>query len=255
MQRITFRGIELVGDVTGSDARDRFVLTEGGVTGWDAAVGTRVTKTERPWGHGSFPATALYGDRVVAASGVVNATSPRILTHLLDQLAAIPLGYDWLQVMDHNRTLRARAQLESVTADRFKGTMSSAKFQVTWWCPEPWKYGHRHQYTAALGRATQVFHRGTTDAGMQLTVTGPVTSTQLRFRVGGRALTFLGGIASSQTITIDTRALTAHDRSGRLLAARLFGEPLTVPPGRVSNLEVSGAGSGRVTVDIADTYL
>ena len=255
MERWLWGGVEFVGKTTNTATVDQFVIVDRGVKGWDANVSVRRSKAARPWGHGSFESATMYQDRVVTLDGVVQASSPSLLPHHLEALAGLQLGYGWLTTIEHDVARRAWAGLESVKADRVNGWQDRAKFQLTFWCPEPWKYGDERTYSVTGAGNTPVWHMGTVDAAPVIKVAGPFTGPYLELSLAGRKLRLLNPVPAGEVLTINTREGTVRNKAGVSLPARLMGEMLRLPHGAESMFRVSGNGSGRVTFVVEDTFV
>lgn len=228
-------------------------VVAGGVEGWDSRVNVRRAQLERPFGHGSFPTTSFYADRLVTIRGLIPVEDAREVPLVLEAVNGIPLQYGWLQIQQFGTELRAWGALQHVTADRVHSDDGRVGFSLDVWCPEAFRYGRSQTFTLSPG-TVQVWHDGTVDAAPVVTVTGPVTSGTLRFELEQYRWDLLGGVGAGETMTVDMRdGLVRSSRRG-VVAGAGFGVPLRVAPGKAQVLRVTGAG-GRIRVDVPSTFV
>ena len=251
----TFAGITFRGRPDDVDLVNEFVVLRGGLEGWSGNVNVRRPQIERPYGHGSFPATPLYADRLITMNGVVTGSTERQLTNLTQKLSGMRLGYQEFAVTEHGQTLRARACLQQVTINLDQVQKRRARFRVILWCPEPWKIGADNHVSRTGSGSVKVMHYGTVDAAPFVRVTGPVTSDKSVLQAGGREFALLGKVAAGEVKTIDMLdGVVTSSRYGRQ-QGYVFGELLRIPPGIETTVKITSTGDGKWEFFTPDTYV
>lgn len=248
---ITFRGVTIRqrGRLQGQD-RGLF-LEPSGLMGVFDGPELRRDMTGR-LRHGSFPDDGTLADRVITARGVAIAETWTELQSYRDTLAALSLaGSDVLQVEvdDDTRWCEAFPHGSLKFAEIPGNTV--ARWQLQWWCPDPWLYGETRRFTGL----SQPFHRGSVDAYPKVLFKGDFgAGFQLVVGGGGGTYTYLKPASGA---TLDVRSMALISSTGQWLTT-LLGKPPVIPPFESSPRwwSVNAQGrSGVLQIDVTDTYI
>lgn len=221
-----------------------FVVEPDGWNGWPAPAVKR-ENVEREAGHGSYHTPTYLGDTAVMVSGHALAGSPRELAQMRRELMRCYPGEVVLQVTDESGVLRAEASLTQAPVFRTlqsAGERNTARFEIEFWLPDPWKYGRSETYP--LTGSTSVWNRGEQDAWPVIRVNGPASNVTIQ--ANGRTKRINRSIASGQWVELDCRRDIARLSTGARLGTESSGLAPFLRPGE-NTVTISGA-AGSITV-------
>ncbi len=253
MLRVRIRDLVFVGD---SDiSGEVFLIEPDGFIGWDDGVDVRRDETVLPAGHGSFDAPGYMSSRVVSVAGEFWAQTPQRFEHMRDRLVGLLIegGADRLTVDQDSGTRWADVRLAAKTTVLENSDKVSARYQVQFWSPKPYRYGE----TRVFGPGTSVssFHYGNVGAAQIIEVTGTMPS-GYTVTGAGRQYVVTQALASGQTHRIDMRTGRLYRNNVLQLGAVSSAGRWQVPPGAPMTISLSPvAGSGQLTVSLTDTYI
>lgn len=232
-----------------------FYFGEKGFQGWDDGVTMRSYSSPRPQAHGEFDAQGFLSGRLMSLSGWAIASSPQQLERLREKFIGHgALGGRFIVAVTRNGLVQsALGRVATSSAPTFvdNGSGLRAEWSVSWWFPEPWKYG-KALGTSGIGSSVTVTNRGNVDARPRLKVTGTRPSGYTITGHGGREIVVASPLTPStpHEIRLDTGRLYVD--GVRTLRGIDRGEAITFPPGR-SIVTVSAGAS--IEVFGNDTYL
>lgn len=231
-----------------------FLIGPKGFKGWEGAPATRRERSDRPGGHGQFPARAYKNARLVTLSGTALGTSEADVAFMSDVLAGIGQDVTRVTVTTEAGTRWADGSVEGpIVWERVGGT-SEAEFELSFLFADPFKYGETRQTVNSGSTFTQSFHYGNAPAIPKFTVTGNMTSGYSLVGKGGRVFSVPQSLPTGQTATIDFRTgIVRHDG---VRVANVTPSWWSVGGGEQVGWQlVPVTGSGTATCYLTDTFL
>jgi hypothetical protein len=239
----------------GGEGDDGFFIEPGGFEGWSDAPPTRLESLEVPDGHGSYDAEAFYEARVVTVTGQCLASSDEELEARRNELMGVLRGQFTAHV--NYRGLRTHAQARRFSTPKFQDHLPGlrARYQFSFRCPNPRRFGIRRHFSGVSGQAVMAFHRGNFDATSVLTIAGTMPGYSIK---GPRGASYdvTAAVVPGRPHTIDLAtgrlAIAGVPTYGVVPVADLW----TIPPGvQVGHTLVPISGSGTLDVSPEDTYI
>jgi len=245
-----------VGEIEFRGHTDRgFLIGPGGFKGWEGAPSTRRDVMERPSRHGDFRADGFKASRLVTLSGTALATSEAELAHMGDVLSGLGARRSRVTVTTLAGTRWADGDVEGeIVFDRVGGR-AQAPFKITFWFPDPRKYGETQSWAVAAGGSSSMHHRGNFEASPRFIVSGPQPSGYSFTAPGKPSFQVDAPLASGSTDVVDFRTGRVTRNGAPLLGAVPFPRTWTVPGGVVQSWGFASTGSGGVTAELTDTFI
>jgi hypothetical protein len=246
-------GLELLGEARSGNV---FVVAPGGFGGWDDGAAMRSETQSRPQSHGDYDMPGFLAGRLMALKGWALADSPEDLEQLRDRF--IGHGSDGgkfrVTVERNGRTLYADARLAAGTVPTFEdlGEGLEAEWAVTWWLPDPRKYGDLNTFGPAS--SVSVFHRGNHPALSALTISGTAGSGYTITGPGGRQIVVTKPLAAGSPHTFDMRTGRLLVGGARQLGVVAKAELFAIPPGLPATT-ISVNNGATVSVSVPDTFV
>lgn len=227
---------------------DWFVLDTDGTKSFWGGVEVRREDIARPAAHGSFDLPGFLSPRVIPVTGHMSSRTPEGLEHMQARLSGLladgssarltiegPLGGRWCDVR-----LASATQMTPLDA-------TTARFQVTFWAPDPRTYGEVRDFNAGTAsvqygnfKATPRLLVGAGSGGY--TVTGP----------GGRVVTVT--TAPTAAHEIDFGAGGLYLAGVRQVGAISVYQPWTIAPG-TPGVAATITGARSLTQRVTDTFM
>lgn len=226
-----------------------------GLRGWDDGATMRAETTARPQAHGDFDIPGFLAGRMVELWGWCYAGSIYELEHYRDELVGHGAdGGKFPVVVERNgRTLTGVARLASGTKPTFVdvGTGRRARWEATWWMPDPRKYGE--PFTEGPGVSVEVVHRGNFPALPVLMVTGVSPGGYTVTGPGGRQIVVTRPLVSGIPHSFDMATARLSVGGVRVLGGVAKAELWSLPAHSVSTVSVSGGL--QLTVTGRETFI
>lgn len=257
--RIQFDGATFHGRPTGPYPVGLFV-GRGGFVGWeDGGTAGRLDDQPRGNAHGSHDAPVFLGPRLVTISGHAYASSPEGLLPLRDQvMSAGVAGPAEMAVTLQGATRRAKGRRLSgsfVDVGLRQGSRFRGEFELQVQFADPFTYGENRSFQG--GVTVTPWHRGNFAAVPRVVVESGFE--------GGFWLDYAGRVFevsqrtwwSADPIEVDMATGWVWQGGSLLRGVITRAETFTIPPAANEPLRLFGigAGSGRVRVELTDTYI
>lgn len=232
--------------------RNALIIRDGGFTDEGAAM--RAQTIPRPQAHGDFDMPGFLSGRLMPLKGWAIADSEYELAHLRDQVFGHgAAGGKFRVTIDHGgRTMWADARVASGTAPTFSERGGVAEWSMTWWFPDPRRYGDATTYGPSP--TVQVIQRGNFPALPTLHITGSAPGGYTITGPAGRQIIVTRALATGVPHRFDMATGRLYVGGGRVLGgvarADLFSIPPTLPP---TSLSIN-AGL-QLRVDVTDTFI
>lgn len=222
-----------------------FVLDQDGIKGVWEGVDVRREDTARPLAHGSFDAPVFLASRVIPVSGHISARSGAELVHEMNRLTGLLAtgGTGRLSLEDDSGVTYLDVRLGAATqVTQLDAT--TARFLVTFWAPDPRRYGETHSYSSGA----PVFHYGNFPSPVSVTIPSAPASYTIASPAGVFSVT---GATASGTHVVDLRTGRVT-RNGSLMLGVSSGPTWEMPPGS-SWVHTVSTGTG--TIKVQDTFV
>lgn len=240
-------------DIRGTPAFDPtdprgFYVGPGGFRGWDDGVTMRSETIGRPQAHGDFDQRGWLAGRMVNLSGSCFAGSPWELLKFRDQLMGHGAWGDTfgVTIARDGVSLAGTARLASSIAPEFidAGTGLSATWSVSWWFPDPRKYGE--SFSEGPGSSVTILHRGNFRAEAVVRVTGSAPGGYTITGPAGQDVVITRPLGSGDVHVFDMASMQLSVNGTRVLGGVGRAQRFTLPTGR-STITVSNGLSMTVT--------
>lgn len=205
------------------------------LAGWSGVPKPRTTRTDRPYGTGSYRSRSFLGARTVAVEFVVTAPNSGAIRLVEQRLGSWCSDGGRLYELKVNdpplRPQSALVELDDAIITQYR-TNTSLRVSAQFAAPDPRKwdvdwmdrtallpvaaadgldYTNGLDYSgggldfgaAAVPAYAQIANYGTAPVGPFITLTGPVSSPQVFDRVTGWTLSYLGDLTASDTLTVN----------------------------------------------------
>lgn len=222
--------------------------------GWTATPELKTNSEERQLADGDYDGDDNYRSRLVTINGSLSAINPAQAFLARERLTGLLRRPGLFQVTDLGMDRYATARRGRIQPGALNGRRLT--FQMELRFIDPNKYGDAHDFTANIGTALDVFHRGNRDAAPDLTVTGAMP-TGYRLILGGETIEVTQPITAGQTHTIDTRTGILRSNGAVVIGGLGKTELFRIQPGTAQKLTSAprSTGTGTVRADVADTYI
>lgn len=249
---ILFKGLEFHTRYEHPRHGEGFIVERDKFSGWLNSPAIESEEIQR-LGDGSFDVPDRFAARSVKVGGTVRARSMRKLLTYADNFSALrsrELEVLTVELGGVSRWAHARV----VRQPRFElvsSPLPRARFEVEFWCPDPWIFGEGRVYRGA----SQPRQYGTVPAYPVVRFTGDF-SAGFRLVVGGGGGTF-EYLKPASGAVLDTRSMALTSSSGQLLHT-FSGAPPVVRPYDPApawwSVDAKGK-TGVIEVTVADTYI
>lgn len=233
-------------------------VVKDGLDGWDDRVPLRGEQKAHPQGPGSYVLPRYLESRSVTITGKILARNHEERER--EGLQLTGLGADGslqrVQVTKGGLTQWADAHIDDADVDPIHGTTRS-DYNLTLWCPDPFKYGEVTPYAASVGSPVGgIVNRGNYPSTPQLVVEGNMP--------GGYVIVLMGLIFRVNHPLVPGQRHTIDYADGRLRVAGVvvhhwLGETHTptIPPNVITAMSITPitTGTGTVTLNHVDTYV
>lgn len=221
------------------------------MSGWDDSVGDRRDDVALGAGHGNFDVPGTAEGRLVIMDGFAIASSEAELEALRDELMGLCAGGSGvhLEVDRGGRPLWAWVRRGAKpTWEQLRGGNPRARWQLTFWAPDPRKYGSEAGPFTSIGENVLAWHDGNFPALPRFKVAGFPTGGYALYRVGGGTFKVEGNRPSGSIDRIDFRDGVVYRDGVPLAGVVTTGDLWELPPGvrtqwRVESLDGSSSGS------------
>ncbi len=129
----------------------------------------------------------------------------------------------------------------------YGATETEAAFQVSFWSPDPRRYGPVHSFS---GPTAEVHHYGSFPATPEVRVTGP-RAAPYTVACEGHSVTVTQALTAGQEHRIDMGSGWVYRDGVLQLGVVSSADVFTIPPGRV----VTVTGPSSMTVLVPDTFV
>lgn len=222
-----------------------FVLDQDGIKGVWEGVDVRREDTARPLSHGSFDAPVFLASRVIPVSGHISAPSGAELVHEMNRLTGLLAtgGTGRLSLEDDSGVTYLDVRLGAATQIT-QLDATTARFLVTFWAPDPRRYGETHSYSSGAS----VRHYGTFPSPVSVTIPSAPSAYTITSPAG---VFSVSGATASGTHVVDLRTGRVT-RNGSLMLGVSSGPTWEMPPG-ASWVHTVSTGTG--TIKVRDTFV
>lgn len=233
-----------------------YVIEPQGLSGWFGGTSMRRENVERPLAHGAFDARGYQSARLVTVQGNILASSYQQMQAMKARLTGLLAdGQDAVMSVDDGHTMTtATVRLASLSGPD-ETSDDTASFQLQLWAPDPRRYGERRSFQG--GVTVTPWHRGNFAAVPRIVVESGFE--------GGFWLDYAGRVFevsrrtwwSEAPIEVDMATGWVWQGGSLLRGVITRAETFTIPPAANEPLRLFGigAGSGRVRVELTDTYI
>lgn len=229
------------------------VIEDSGFEGWDDGAPMRTDATPRPQAHGDFPIRGWLGGRLVTLRGLCLAASPWELEKYRDQVmghGASGLLFD-VAVQRNGRTLTGTARLASGVKSEFVDIgQSTARWTMSWWFPDPRKYGEAFSFGPAS--SVTVVNRGNFAAEPRFRVTGSAPGGYTITGPSGNEIVVSRALTSGAPHEFDMADMRLYVDGTRVLGGVAKADRFGL---RTGSQTVTVSGGLNLTVTGRETYI
>lgn len=225
------------------------------ITNWYEPPASRGNEEERPLADGDYDAEMFYSKRLPTIDGILFHKGRGDAIQALERLAAkASLSAQALTVTDFG--LSRFANVKSLGLDYTPVTTRAIRWQIRLKANDPYKYGEKKSFSAAVGTPFDVYQRGTVPAWPLITVTGSMPN-GYEISLGTQLIQVTRAVTSGSPHTIDTRTGILRVNGAVVAGALGITELFRVQPGLPQSVYALApfTGTGTVKFDVTDTYI
>lgn len=249
--KVRLAGVPFDGDPR---AVSGFVIEPGGLSGWSESPSGTDNGGARPNAHGNYDVPMYRTARALSLTGHLLADDPHSLEEMRDRITGLLSDGERGELQVETVAGIRRANVRVVTARAPEIDKTTASFIVQMVAADPRRYGEPNPF--GPGTSLQVFHRGNTLAIPTIRVTGSMPSGYKITGPGGRECVVSQGLSSGQTHEIRMRTGWLYRDGALQRAAVTRMQTWAIPPAQqVSMRLVPVSGSGRMEVELPDTFM
>lgn len=245
----------------GSAGQATYSIEPDGLRGWHESVSVRREDVDRPTAHGTYRAQSYRTGRLIQQSGLIEAASRMEFLEAIDRFRGVLAGGGFGPfVVDDEGVRSAEVQLNaepSVTmlVPPEAGRGGAARYSLELWAPDPRQYGEKRTFEG--GTSVVPYHRGNFPAVPRVVVSSGFAN---GFRVvyGDRVFEVdRATFWQQEPLEIDMRTGWVWQGGSLLRGVIRRAETFEIPPHNQEPVRLvgSGSGSGRVSVELRDTWI